>query len=151
MYDPISQKDFYQMKALFDPLVVKKLTLATPAEIFANGDSAEAAQIKRAAAEKPIKARMEAIEGAIRKRLEEERVLMLPPAAQAPSENRKATQSGRTNAVDDYSRPSSVTRSKSETLIPEARKEFEALEKQPLTRPRRGGGGQRGGGGLPAF
>ena len=28
MYDPISQKDFYAMKALFDPLVVKKVTLA---------------------------------------------------------------------------------------------------------------------------
>src|SRR5438477_2268631 len=33
MYDPISQKDFYSMKALFDPLVVRKLTLATPADI----------------------------------------------------------------------------------------------------------------------
>ena len=30
MYDPITQRDFYAMKALFDPLVVKKVTLATP-------------------------------------------------------------------------------------------------------------------------
>ena len=29
MYDPITQRDFYAMKALFDPLVVKKVTLAT--------------------------------------------------------------------------------------------------------------------------
>ena len=31
MYDPITQRDFYAMKALFDPLVVRKVTLATPA------------------------------------------------------------------------------------------------------------------------
>ena len=37
MYDPIKQSDFYAMKALFDPLVVRKVTLATPAEIFASG------------------------------------------------------------------------------------------------------------------
>ena len=37
MYDPISQRDFYAMKALFDPLVLRKVTLATPAEIFADG------------------------------------------------------------------------------------------------------------------
>ena len=35
MYDPITQRDFYAMKALFDPLVVRKVTLATPAEIVA--------------------------------------------------------------------------------------------------------------------
>jgi ABC-type glycerol-3-phosphate transport system permease component len=72
------------------------ISFKTPAEIFANGDSAEAAQIKRAAAEKPIKARMEAIEGAIRKRLEEERVLMLPPAAQeAPRAGKRPAPVGR--------------------------------------------------------
>ena len=154
MYDPISQKDFYRMKALFDPLVVKKLTLATPAEIFANGDSAEAAQIKRAAAEKPIKARMEAIEGAIRKRLEEERVLMLPPAAQAAVRKPEKLRSlAEQTLVDDYTVPLRVDPIKvKETLTPEARKEFEALEKQ-LTQLGQGGGGggRRGGGGLPAF
>ena len=45
MYDPITQRDFYAMKALFDPLVVKKVTLATPAELVAAGKAqAEAAQ-----------------------------------------------------------------------------------------------------------
>src|SRR5579864_1669728 len=39
MYDPISQKDFYSMKALFDPLVVKKVTLAPPADLFKNADA----------------------------------------------------------------------------------------------------------------
>jgi len=37
MYDPISQRDFYAMKALFDPLVLKKVTLGTPVELFARG------------------------------------------------------------------------------------------------------------------
>jgi hypothetical protein len=36
MYDPILQRDFYAMKALFDPLVLRKVTLASPAEIFAD-------------------------------------------------------------------------------------------------------------------
>ncbi|MFN0119093.1 MAG: DUF1549 domain-containing protein, partial [Blastocatellia bacterium] len=38
MFDPIRQKDFYAMKALFDPLVVKKQILATPAELVAYGE-----------------------------------------------------------------------------------------------------------------
>ena len=40
MYDPIKQRDFYAMKALFDPLVLRKVMLATPAEIFAAGKAA---------------------------------------------------------------------------------------------------------------
>ena len=50
MYDPISQRDFYAMKALFDPLVIRKVTLATPAEIMAAGKALDEAQKKRAAA-----------------------------------------------------------------------------------------------------
>ena len=48
MYDPISQRDFYAMKALFDPLVIKKVTLATPAEIMARGKALDESQEKRA-------------------------------------------------------------------------------------------------------
>src|SRR5260370_28993654 len=67
MYDPITQRDFYAMKALFDPLVVKKLNLASPAEILKNADTAEDAQKKRAEAEAPLRAQLGAIEGPIRK------------------------------------------------------------------------------------
>ena len=42
MYDPISQRDFYTMKALFDPLTLKKLTLANPAEAVAHGRTIDA-------------------------------------------------------------------------------------------------------------
>src|SRR5262249_37447534 len=49
MYDPITQHDFYAMKALFDPLVLRKLTLATPEEIFAGGQVLDDAESRRAA------------------------------------------------------------------------------------------------------
>ena len=50
MYDPITQRDFYAMKSLFDPLVIKKVTLANPAEIMAQSKALDEAQKKRAAA-----------------------------------------------------------------------------------------------------
>ena len=40
MYDPIKQRDFYAMKALFDPLVLAKVTLATPPSIVPQGKAA---------------------------------------------------------------------------------------------------------------
>src|SRR5262245_49217191 len=54
MFDPISQKDFYAMKALFDPLVIKKQTLATPAELVAYGKQFGEYEKLRIEAEKPI-------------------------------------------------------------------------------------------------
>ena len=36
-YDQVSQKEYYQMKALFDPLVLRKITLASAAELMAGG------------------------------------------------------------------------------------------------------------------
>src|SRR5204862_1946023 len=54
MYDPIKQRDFYAMKALFDPLVLRKLTLATPAEVLAAGRAQDESDRKRAPIEKAI-------------------------------------------------------------------------------------------------
>ena len=151
MYDPISQKDFYAMKALFDPLVVKKVTLATPAEILKNADAAEDALKARAAAEAPLRAQLAALEGPIRKRLEEERVLMLPAEAQAavrkPERQRTFAEQ---KMVDDYFVPLRVDPIKVKELLPEAdRKKFDELTKQIAAL----GGGRGGGGGtaLPAF
>ncbi len=56
MYDPIKQRDFYAMKALFDPLVLRKITLATAAEVIAAGRAADEVDKKRAAIEGPIEA-----------------------------------------------------------------------------------------------
>ena len=74
MFDPIKQTDFYSMKALFDPLVVKKVLLGSPAEIFANGKILDEAARKRAAVEGPLN---ELIAPA-KKKLYDERVAMLP-------------------------------------------------------------------------
>jgi hypothetical protein len=52
LYDPILQKDYYAMKALFDPLVLRKITLASAAELLASGKAmAEAEKKTRAAGE----------------------------------------------------------------------------------------------------
>jgi hypothetical protein len=156
MYDPIAQKDFYAMKALFDPLVVKKQTLAPPGDIFANGDAADEARKKRAAAEEPLKAQLDAIAGPLRKRLEEERVAMLPPDAQAavrkPEKQRTLEEQ---KLVDDYTVPLRVDPIKVKELLPaDLRKKVDEIEKQlnQLGQGGGGGGGRRGGGGaLPAF
>src|SRR5205807_5302700 len=79
MYDPIKQRDFYAMKALFDPLVLRKVTLATAAEIVAAGRAADEADRKRAAIEGPI----EALIAPYRARLRDERIAMLPADVQA--------------------------------------------------------------------
>lgn len=151
MYDPISQRDFYAMKALFDPLVVKKVTLSSPAEILKNTDTVEDAQRARAAAEAPLKAQLTAIEGPIRKRLEEERILMLPSDAQAavrkPERQRTFAEQ---KLVDDYFVPLRVDPIKVKELLPEAdRKKFDELNRQIAAL----GGGRGGGAGapLPAF
>ena len=78
-FDPITQKDFYAMKAIFDPLVLKNVMTATPAEIFANGE--KLADFKKKSA--PINEAIEALVGPYRTKLYEERVAQLTPEIQA--------------------------------------------------------------------
>jgi Protein of unknown function (DUF1553)/Protein of unknown function (DUF1549) len=75
MYDPIKQRAFYSMKALFDPLVVKKVTLASPAEIASHGKAMDEYEVKRSA----IQASIDALAGPYEKKLYDERVAMTPP------------------------------------------------------------------------
>jgi hypothetical protein len=79
MVDPISQRDYYRMKALFDPLVPKKNVLATADEIFANARALEKWE-KDAQA---IQARMDQITNPYYPALFAERLLHLPPDAAA--------------------------------------------------------------------
>src|SRR6186997_1774641 len=72
-YDPIAQKDFYAMKALFDPLVLRKTTLASAAELVASGKAMAEVEKKRAPLERELNELIEPF----KKRLYEERVLML--------------------------------------------------------------------------
>jgi hypothetical protein len=78
-FDPITQRDFYSMKALFDPLVLKKVMIASPAEIFSNGE--KLAAFKKA--NEPIEAAIEALTGPYRTKLYDERVALLTPDVQA--------------------------------------------------------------------
>jgi hypothetical protein len=99
MYNPIKQRDFYSMKALFDPLVMKKLTLATPAEITAHGKAMDAYEIKRAA----IQAEIDALAGPYEKKLYDERVAMTPPDVQAiVRKAEKARTPAEQKIADDY-------------------------------------------------
>ncbi len=158
MYDPISQQDFYRMKALFDPLVVKKVILAAPGEIYASLEAADEARKKKALAEEPLNAQLDALAGPLRKKLEEERVEMLPPDARAayrkPEKQRTLAEQ---KMVDDYFVPLRVDPIKVKEALPEdLRKKYDEIEKQlnALNRPGAGGtaGGRRGAGGdLPAF
>jgi hypothetical protein len=77
-FDPITQKDFYSMKAIFDPLALKSVMLATPAEIFANGQKLD--EFKRKSA--PVDAAIEALTGPYQTRLYNERVALLTPEVQ---------------------------------------------------------------------
>jgi Protein of unknown function (DUF1553)/Protein of unknown function (DUF1549) len=78
MYDPISQRSFYALKALFDPLVLKKTTLGTPAEIFARGRILEEIENRRAA----LEASISQLVAPFKNKLYEERVVLLPPDVQ---------------------------------------------------------------------
>lgn len=78
-FDPITQKDYYAMKAIFDPLALKNVMMATPAEIFENGQKLD--EFKRKSA--PVNAAIEALTGPYQKRLFDERVALLTPDVQA--------------------------------------------------------------------
>jgi hypothetical protein len=78
-FDPITQADYYSMKALFDPLVLKSVMLATPAEIFANGQNLDEYKKKIA----PVNVAIDALTGPVQTRLFDERVALLTPEVQA--------------------------------------------------------------------
>jgi hypothetical protein len=98
-FDPISQKDYYAMKAIFDPLVLKNVMLATPAEIFANGEQFAEYKKKNAL----IQAEIEALVGPYRTKLFDERVALLTPEVQAivrkPEKDRTTAEQ---KIFDDY-------------------------------------------------
>lgn len=148
-YDPISQRDFYAMKALFDPLAVKKVTLATAADIMARGKGLDESQKKRAAIEEPLNALITPYKN----QLYEERVLMLPAEVQViirkPEKERTVQEQ---KIADDYFPILRIDADKIKEVMPEeARKKYEDLQKQ-LNPGGAGFGGRRGGGGeLPAF
>jgi hypothetical protein len=144
MYDPITQRDFYAMKALFDPLVVKKVTLATPAELVAAGKTQADAAKQRAAIEGPL----EALVAPYKKKLYEERITMLPPDVQAvirkPEYERTIAER---KIADDYYPVLRIDADKFKPIMREEdRRKYDELTKQLEAMGRGGRGGV-----LPAF
>ena len=143
MYDPIKQRDFYAMKALFDPLVLRKVTLATAAEVIAAGRSADRAEQERAAIEGPI----EALIAPYRAKLREDRIAMLPAEVQAvirkPEGDRSA---GERKVADDYFPVLRIDTDKILAIMPEADRSTYRELRGKLTRL-----GDRRGTPLPAF
>jgi hypothetical protein len=149
MYDPISQHSFYSMKALFDPLVIRKVTLASPAEIMAQSKQLDEAQKRRAAAEAPLNALI----APYKKKLYDDRVAMLPANVQAiilkPEKERTVAEQ---KIADDYFPVLRIDSDKiMEIMPPEDVKKYKDLQAQVNQATGGGGGGRRGGGGLPAF
>jgi hypothetical protein len=150
MYDPISQHDFYAMKALFDPLVVKKIMLATSADIMARGKTLDESQKKRATIEEPLNALITPYKN----RLYEDRVAMLPADVQViirkPEKERTVEEQ---KIADDYFPILRIDADKIKEVMPEeARKKYDELQKQLNAGGAGGGGGRRGGGGeIPVF
>ena len=127
-FDPITQKDYYAFKAIFDPLVLKNVMLATPAEIFENGE--KTAEYKRKNA--PIAEAIEALVGPYRKKLYDERVALLTPEVQ---EIIRKTERQRTPAeqkiADDYYPVLRIDASKFKQIMPpEEVAKYDALVRQ---------------------
>ncbi|HYP12288.1 MAG TPA: DUF1549 domain-containing protein, partial [Bryobacteraceae bacterium] len=117
MFDPIRQKDFYAMKALFDPLVVKKQTLATPADLVLYGKQIEEYDKLRLEAEASI----EALVKPYRAKLYADRVAMLPADIQAiinkPDKQRTPDEQ---KIADDYFPVLRIDAEKIQEILPEA-------------------------------
>ncbi len=127
-YDPIKQRDFYAMKALFDPLVVRKVVLASAADLFEQGKALDALERKRAALEAPL----QDLIAPYHKKLYDERVVMLPADVQAiirkPEKQRSAKEQ---KIADDYYPVLRIDPDKLLAIMPAAeRKRYQELQRQ---------------------
>ncbi|MCA9215260.1 MAG: DUF1549 domain-containing protein, partial [Planctomycetales bacterium] len=79
VHDPITRHDYYAMKALFDPLVPRRIMLATADELFASGRAAQEAADRRA----PVEAKINSLVEPYKTKLYDDRVAMLPTDVRA--------------------------------------------------------------------
>ena len=126
MYDPISQKDYYAMKALFDPLVLRKITLASATELIAAGKAMADAEKRRS----PLEKALNDFIAPYKAKLYEERVLMLPADVQAvirkPEKQRTVEEQ---KIADDYFPILRIDGDKLNEAMPdEARKKYKQLQ-----------------------
>ncbi len=128
LFDPITQRDFYAMKALFDPLVPRKITLATAEEIVASGRAAQEVADRRA----PIQAAINSLTAPYQKRLYDERVAMLPEDVRAvilkPERERTDAEQ---KIADDYFPILRIDSGKiTEVMSDEHRKKYDELQRE---------------------
>ena len=149
-YDPVPERDFYAMKALFDPLVTRKVLLGTPADLFDSGKAIGEAANRRA----PIEKAIEDLVAPYKQKLYDERVAMLPDDVRQiilkAEKNRTVAEQ---KIADDYFPVLRIDSDKFLAVMPPAdRKKYDDLQRQ-LGEGNRGGGGggRRGGGGVQAF
>jgi hypothetical protein len=142
MYDPIKQRDFYSMKALFDPLIPRKVTLATASELIASGRATQEAADRRA----PVEALINALVKPYKTKLYDDRVAMLPDDVREiilkPERERSAAEQ---KIADDYFPILRIDSDKISEVMPDAdRKKYQELQRQlnqraPATDGRREG------------
>jgi hypothetical protein len=137
------------MKALFDPLVIKKVTMATPAELMAQSKALDEAQKRRTAAQAPL----DALVAPYKKKLYEDRVAMLPADVQTivrkPEKERTVAEQ---KIADDYFPVLRIDSDKiQEIMPPDVVKQYKDLQAQINQGGAAGGGGRGRGGALPAF
>ena len=128
MYDPISERNYYEMKALFDPLVLRKINLASASELLAAGKAQAEGEKLRAPFEKAVND----FAAPYRAKLYDERVLMLPVEAQAiirkPELQRTVEEQ---KIADDYFPILRIDGDKlTEAMPEEARKQYQELQRQ---------------------
>ena len=98
-YDPISQEDFYRMKALFDPLVLRQIPLATVPQIMEYGDEFRLYESQK----EEVDASIAEIEKPYRDRLYEERVQKLTAEIQSIIRKSESSRSPEEQKIaDDY-------------------------------------------------
>jgi hypothetical protein len=121
MYDPITQRDFYAMKALFDPLVLRKVVLATPAEIFAQARALDEAEAEQAALQEPI----DRLLAPYKQKLYDDRVALLPPDVQAIIRKPEKTRTPQEQKIaDDYFPVLRIDPGKIREIMPEAERKL---------------------------
>ncbi len=117
-FDPLKQADFYSLKAVFDPLVLRPVELATSAERFAQGRAVEEHDAR---VQEVVTAMREYI-APYHTRLYEERLSALPADAQAairkPAAQRTAAEQ---KVADDYHPILRIDPSKIKAVMPPER------------------------------
>ena len=137
LFDPISEVDYYSMKALFDPLVLRKVTLASAEELMEAGKAMAEREKKRA----PLERELTELLAPFKQRLYNERVEMLPPDVRAIILKTETERSvAEQKIADDYFPILRIDGGKINEILPDTvRKQSRALEKR-LDEASRGNG-----------